>query len=143
MPAHEGDRMCGSLNRLVRKLQGRAGRMPADAAFDVPVDACAGLCPDLGTYLVGAISPRDRAILVGHLGQCERCRDELAGLAALPGLLRRAPRPDLDTRLRAPRLRACGPCQGWRLRQRDPARLQRKDVLRLGDEGRLVTDEDY
>src|SRR5215469_17180273 len=97
MPAHEGIRMCGSLSRLSRKLQGRADPMRADAVPDAPVDVCAGLCPDLGTYLVGAISPRDRAILVRHLAGCERCRDELAGLAALPGLLRRAPKPDPDS----------------------------------------------
>jgi predicted lipoprotein with Yx(FWY)xxD motif len=28
---------------------------------------------------------------VRHLASCERCRDEVAGLAALPGLLRRLP----------------------------------------------------
>jgi predicted lipoprotein with Yx(FWY)xxD motif len=35
--------------------------------------------------------PGDRAALVRHLASCERCRDELAGLAALPAVLRRLP----------------------------------------------------
>jgi predicted lipoprotein with Yx(FWY)xxD motif len=52
---------------------------------------CAGIRPQLGVYLTGAIAPSDRAALVRHLASCERCRDELAGLAALPGLLRRLP----------------------------------------------------
>ena len=52
---------------------------------------CAGIRPQLGVYVTGAIGPADRAALVRHLASCERCRDELAGLAALPGLLRRLP----------------------------------------------------
>ena len=53
--------------------------------------ACAGIGPLLGVYLAGAITPADRAMVVGHLASCERCRDELSELAALPGLLRRLP----------------------------------------------------
>jgi predicted lipoprotein with Yx(FWY)xxD motif len=52
---------------------------------------CAGIRPLLGVYVTGAIAPADRAALVRHLASCQRCRDELAGLAALPGLLRRLP----------------------------------------------------
>ena len=52
---------------------------------------CAAIRPELGVYVTGAIGPADRAALVRHLASCERCRDELAGLAALPGLLRRLP----------------------------------------------------
>lgn len=52
---------------------------------------CAGIRPHLGVYVTGAIGPADRAALVRHLASCEQCRDELAGLAALPGLLRRLP----------------------------------------------------
>jgi anti-sigma factor RsiW len=81
--------MCGSLSRLSRKLQGRAGRGEADEQSG---NGCALIRPELGTYLVGAISPRDREVLVRHLAACDRCRDELAGLAALPGLLRRVPK---------------------------------------------------
>jgi predicted lipoprotein with Yx(FWY)xxD motif len=52
---------------------------------------CAGIRPQLGVYVTGAIAPADRAVVVRHLASCGRCRDELAGLAALPGLLRRLP----------------------------------------------------
>jgi predicted anti-sigma-YlaC factor YlaD len=82
--------MCGSLIRLSRNLQTRAGR---GRAHKHSVSNCAQIRHELGAYLVGAISPRDRAVLVGHLATCDQCRDELAGLAALPGLLRRAPEP--------------------------------------------------
>ena len=53
--------------------------------------ACAGVRSQLGVYLTGAIAPTDRAVLVRHLATCEDCRTELAGLAALPALLRRPP----------------------------------------------------
>jgi predicted lipoprotein with Yx(FWY)xxD motif len=53
--------------------------------------ACAGVRSQLGVYLTGAIAPGDRAVLVRHLAACEHCRAELAGLAALPALLRRPP----------------------------------------------------
>jgi predicted anti-sigma-YlaC factor YlaD len=51
--------------------------------------ACAGVRSQLGVYLTGAIAPADRATVVRHLNACEDCRAELAGLAGLPGLLRR------------------------------------------------------
>jgi anti-sigma factor RsiW len=54
---------------------------------------CAEVGALLGVYLTGAIAPGDRCVLTRHLAACERCRDELAGLAGLPGLLRRAPGP--------------------------------------------------
>ena len=50
---------------------------------------CADVRPLLGVYVMGAITPADRAVFTRHLDSCERCREELAGLAALPGLLRR------------------------------------------------------
>ena len=43
----------------------------------------------LGTYLVGALDPRERADVEAHLAHCPACRDELAGLAGLPGLMSR------------------------------------------------------
>src|SRR5215472_16470153 len=52
---------------------------------------CAGIRSQLGVYLTGAIAPADRAEVVRHLATCADCRAELAGLAALPGLLRRPP----------------------------------------------------
>jgi predicted anti-sigma-YlaC factor YlaD len=50
---------------------------------------CAGIRALLGVYITGAIAPADRWVVVRHLASCERCRDELAGLAGLPGLLSR------------------------------------------------------
>jgi predicted lipoprotein with Yx(FWY)xxD motif len=52
---------------------------------------CAGIRLQLGTYVFGAITPADRAPVVRHLATCPNCRDELVGLAALPGLLLRPP----------------------------------------------------
>jgi anti-sigma factor RsiW len=54
---------------------------------------CAEVGALLGVYLTGAIAPDDRFVLTRHLATCGQCRDELAGLAGLPGLLRRAPGP--------------------------------------------------
>ena len=53
--------------------------------------SCAGIRSQLGVYLTGAIAPADRASVVRHLAACADCRAELAGLAALPALLRRPP----------------------------------------------------
>jgi predicted lipoprotein with Yx(FWY)xxD motif len=50
---------------------------------------CAGIRSQLGVYVIGAIAPEDRAVVVRHLAACEPCREELAGLAGLPGLLGR------------------------------------------------------
>ena len=52
---------------------------------------CADIRAQLGIYVFGAITPADRPTVVRHLVTCPRCRDELAGLAALPGLLLRPP----------------------------------------------------
>ena len=52
---------------------------------------CAGIRPQLGVYLTGAIAPADRVVVVRHLTACDGCRAELAGLAGLPALLRRPP----------------------------------------------------
>jgi predicted lipoprotein with Yx(FWY)xxD motif len=52
---------------------------------------CAGIRPQLGVYLTGAILPADRVVVVRHLAACADCRAELAGLAGLPALLRRPP----------------------------------------------------
>jgi predicted anti-sigma-YlaC factor YlaD len=43
----------------------------------------------LGAYVLGALDPIERAAVDAHLSGCEACRDELAGLAAMPGLLSR------------------------------------------------------
>lgn len=43
----------------------------------------------LGAYLLGALDPRERAEVETHLSGCRRCRDEIADLAPLPGLMSR------------------------------------------------------
>ena len=43
----------------------------------------------LGAYVLGALDPVERAAIDTHLSGCRACRDELAGLAAMPGLLSR------------------------------------------------------
>jgi len=43
----------------------------------------------LGAYLLGALDPRERAEVELHLTECRRCRDEVADLAPLPGLMSR------------------------------------------------------
>ncbi|ACY96194.1 anti-sigma factor family protein [Thermomonospora curvata] len=43
----------------------------------------------LGVYVLGAIDPAERAAVDAHLSVCPSCRDELAGMAALPALLGR------------------------------------------------------
>lgn len=44
---------------------------------------------DLGSYVVGALDPGDRARLEEHLATCAACREELASYAGLPGLMSR------------------------------------------------------
>jgi anti-sigma factor RsiW len=58
---------------------------------------CAHCRSELGVYVLGAIGPAERAWVDQHLADCLRCREELAALAGLPGLLRRVP-PDLALR---------------------------------------------
>lgn len=53
--------------------------------------ACHQVRELLGVYVVGAIEPADRMITDQHLSTCRSCREELAGLAPLPALLRRVP----------------------------------------------------
>jgi anti-sigma factor RsiW len=57
-------------------------------------DGCAQARSELGVYVLGAIGPAERVKVDQHLATCPRCREELAGLAGLPGLLRRVP-PDV------------------------------------------------
>ena len=50
---------------------------------------CAEAVVALGAYVVGALDPRERADVEAHLAICPACRDELAALAPLPGLMSR------------------------------------------------------
>ena len=43
----------------------------------------------LGAYVLGALDPVERAAVDAHLSECPSCREELADLAAMPGLLGR------------------------------------------------------
>jgi anti-sigma factor RsiW len=43
----------------------------------------------LGAYLVGSLDSRERASVEAHLAGCAQCREELASLAPLPGLMSR------------------------------------------------------
>jgi Putative zinc-finger len=57
---------------------------------------CGEIRSALGVYVVGAIDPADRAVVEGHLSWCLACREELAGLAALPGRLGSVPATDVS-----------------------------------------------
>jgi anti-sigma factor RsiW len=52
---------------------------------------CRDIRQALGVYVLGAIDPAERGVVDAHLGVCPECREELAGLAGLPALLRRVP----------------------------------------------------
>jgi hypothetical protein len=52
---------------------------------------CRSIRQLLGVYVVGAIDPAERSLVDEHLGECQGCRDELAGLAGLPAMLSRVP----------------------------------------------------
>jgi anti-sigma factor RsiW len=67
---------------------------------------CAQVREELGVYVVGAIEPADRARVDRHLASCALCRNELAGLAGLPGMLRKI---TADEALRAWMDDAAGP----------------------------------
>jgi Putative zinc-finger len=49
----------------------------------------------LGAYVLGALSPSERAAMDAHLVWCTGCRAELVGLAGLPGLLGSVPSADV------------------------------------------------
>jgi hypothetical protein len=53
--------------------------------------SCREIRHSLGVYVLGAIDPVERARVDEHLATCADCREELAGLAGLPALLRRVP----------------------------------------------------
>jgi hypothetical protein len=50
---------------------------------------CTEATVSLGAYVVGALEHAERVDLEAHLAHCPMCRDELAALAPLPGLMSR------------------------------------------------------
>ena len=60
------------------------------------VGRCADVRLVLGVYVLGAADPAERTLVRMHLARCFNCREELAGLAGLPGLLRRVPAAEAD-----------------------------------------------
>ncbi|HEU4348442.1 MAG TPA: zf-HC2 domain-containing protein [Actinoplanes sp.] len=68
---------------------------------------------DDGAYVLGALTPAERAAYERHLTTCSFCREAVAEVAVLPGLLGRLDAADfgklLDTALSRPRLATRGP----------------------------------
>ena len=61
---------------------------------------CGDIRSALGVYVVGAIDPAARAVVEAHLAWCVDCREELAGLAGLPGRLGSVPAADVTRLIR-------------------------------------------
>jgi predicted anti-sigma-YlaC factor YlaD len=56
----------------------------------------------LGSYLLGALDPPERVEVAAHLAGCASCREELASLAPLPGLMGRLSAEEVQSDLLAP-----------------------------------------
>jgi hypothetical protein len=63
---------------------------------------CADVRPSLGVYVLGAAEPAERALVRMHVARCRQCREELAALAGLPGLLRRVPGDEAERLFASP-----------------------------------------
>jgi hypothetical protein len=63
---------------------------------------CAEARISLGAYVLGALDPAERGRVDAHLSTCPDCRDELASFAALPGLLGRVSRIEVEIPLADP-----------------------------------------
>ncbi|MFL6140231.1 MAG: anti-sigma factor family protein [Frankiaceae bacterium] len=50
----------------------------------------------LGAYVLGALDPAERSSVQAHVDRCPACRDELAELAGLPGLLANLTREEVE-----------------------------------------------
>ena len=72
----------------------------------------------MGAYVLGALDPVERARFEEHASKCDVCREELAQLSGLPGLLSRV---TLEEALAAPAATAPPP----------PARRRRRAAFRL------------
>jgi predicted anti-sigma-YlaC factor YlaD len=56
----------------------------------------------LGAYVLGALDPDERADLERHLHACPACRDDLAEIAGMPGLLGKLTLEDIKAELPSP-----------------------------------------
>lgn len=54
------------------------------------------LCSSDAAYVVGALSPADRAAYEDHLRGCEQCRNSVSRLAGMPGLLALTTAADIE-----------------------------------------------
>jgi len=54
------------------------------------------ICHSDAAYVVGALSPADRAAYEEHLRGCEQCRESVSRLAGLPGLLALTTAEDIE-----------------------------------------------
>src|SRR6202035_2595342 len=77
----------GQVAYLLRAQGAQAGLAGTRAGAVTPTMECPEARVSLGVYVLGAIDPAERALVEAHLATCRDCRDELAGLAALPALL--------------------------------------------------------
>ena len=59
--------------------------------------SCSDATIALGAYVVGALDHAERAEVEAHLAICPACRDELAALAPLPGLMSRLSVEEVET----------------------------------------------
>ncbi|MEX0426834.1 zf-HC2 domain-containing protein [Nocardioides sp. DS6] len=65
-----------------------------------------------GAYVVGALSPAERAEFERHLARCPRCQAEVGDLAPLPGLLARVDAEEAEALLATPEVTAGPPPPG-------------------------------
>ena len=78
-----------------------------------------------GAYVVGALSPAERAEFERHLVDCEACRAAVADLAPLPGLLTRVDADEAEALLAVPEVAAEPPPPGLEHRLLEAAARER------------------
>jgi hypothetical protein len=75
------------------------GTDPANPGRQDPQD-CERWRFESGVYVLGALSPAERRAFEEHLRRCQPCRDDLASVAGLPGLLARVTSRRIDDTVR-------------------------------------------